>query len=384
MTPAALLAHLRSVGAEVALSGNGNLRLRSAEPVPGDLLEQIRMNKAALVQLLALPANDVVIMLGAVAAKVSTTALHPRSTDRPEPADTDAWEERAGIIEHDGRLDRSDAEHHENRQFAAEWIDGLAMLRAMPPHRDFSVRRWRTMLADAEQFLAQWGTKARRLGWTAPDLFGAHRRAPFDRLDQAGLCLLLNGRPVTAMTATTATILCADGTVQTSPRQRMTESVPLWDIADEAGGGGAPDGWGIAPTAATPDVAFANLLHQLGTKAARGPDGGSLEAWRVWTNRCYRNRLDRYSPAEAAWMSWAEAEVEWDHRHGIPHESRPWREQACAGLQALGLVRPAPPPGREEAVAALRAVNNPVPAPKPKKESVRERKRRLRLEHLRR
>src|SRR3954467_4898344 len=52
MTPVMLLAHLRIHGAEVTPAGNGNLRLRSPEPLPADLIQRIRLLKPELLRLL--------------------------------------------------------------------------------------------------------------------------------------------------------------------------------------------------------------------------------------------------------------------------------------------------------------------------------------------
>ena len=69
-------------------------------------------------------------------------------------------------------------------------------------------------IEDGRNFLHQWGETAQRLGWTSADLFGLHtppeRPHPsYSRLSQydcTGLCWLLQGRRVTALTAETAAI----------------------------------------------------------------------------------------------------------------------------------------------------------------------------------
>ena len=76
------------------------------------------------------------------------------------------------------------------------------------------VERWRMAVTDGGRFLARWGLEAESLGWTAADLFGLapvpDRPQPsfsrMSRLDQMGLIWLLQGRRVTEMSATAATI----------------------------------------------------------------------------------------------------------------------------------------------------------------------------------
>jgi hypothetical protein len=68
--------------------------------------------------------------------------------------------------------------------------------------------RWKQAVADGQHFLARWGEQAEALGWAARDLFGLiaipdHAAPSFDRLsryDEMGLCWLLRGREVIAIT----------------------------------------------------------------------------------------------------------------------------------------------------------------------------------------
>jgi hypothetical protein len=74
-------------------------------------------------------------------------------------------------------------------------------------------------IQDADSFLAQWGTQACLLGWAAKELFGLspvpEKPKPsylrLSRYDQTGLIWLLRGRPVIALTETTATIQIETG-----------------------------------------------------------------------------------------------------------------------------------------------------------------------------
>jgi hypothetical protein len=91
----------------------------------------------------------------------------------------------------------------------AEPLDRLG--RQCPDHVDPA--RWRQCIADASRFASSWGDKAAALGWTGEDLFGLHeppaKPGPTYRLsryDTTGLLWLLHGRPVIALTDTTAAI----------------------------------------------------------------------------------------------------------------------------------------------------------------------------------
>jgi hypothetical protein len=81
---------------------------------------------------------------------------------------------------------------------------------------------------DGRRFLAKWGAQAEALGWTSADLFGLHtppeRPHPsysrLSRYDATGLCWLLQGRPVVALTEATAAIQGPTGAITTYRRTR--------------------------------------------------------------------------------------------------------------------------------------------------------------------
>jgi hypothetical protein len=89
----------------------------------------------------------------------------------------------------------------------------LSALREGPPAH-VERGRWHVATSDADRFLETWGEQAAALGWTVTDLFGLapvpDQPAPFwgrlSRYDQTGLVWLLRGRPVIAITSTTAAI----------------------------------------------------------------------------------------------------------------------------------------------------------------------------------
>jgi hypothetical protein len=97
----------------------------------------------------------------------------------------------------------------------------------------FSARRWREVVQDGSAFLSTWATQANELGWTALDLFSAHKRAPEANWSAAGLILCIGGGRVIALTASTATILRPSGSrltyTRTSPHP---DAVPLWQLLE--------------------------------------------------------------------------------------------------------------------------------------------------------
>ena len=96
---------------------------------------------------------------------------------------------------------------------------------------------------DATAFTSKWGAQAQAFGWTARELFGLHtppeRPHPtysrLGRLDHTGLIWLLRGRPVVALTETTATIRAASGATLTFRRTRGAHG-PADECAREARG----------------------------------------------------------------------------------------------------------------------------------------------------
>jgi hypothetical protein len=101
--------------------------------------------------------------------------------------------------------------------------------------------RWRRAIADGRAFLQQWGETAQRLGWTSADLFGLH--APpakphpsysrLSRYDCTGLCWLLQGRPVVALTEATAAIENPTGAVTVYRKHNKPALGPLGDSLDD-------------------------------------------------------------------------------------------------------------------------------------------------------
>jgi hypothetical protein len=103
------------------------------------------------------------------------------------------------------------------------------------------VGRWQVAVEDGWRFLVRWGDKAEALGWTARDLFGlqappAKRHPSYSRLsryDETGLIWLLQGRPVVALTETTAAIQNPSGAITTYRRHNKPALGPPGDSVDD-------------------------------------------------------------------------------------------------------------------------------------------------------
>jgi hypothetical protein len=120
------------------------------------------------------------------------------------------------------------------------YADALDQLESRCPEY-IDPERWQQCIRDAERFLAAWGDKAFALGWSADDLFGLHSppakpRPVYSRLtryDATGLCWLLEGRRVIALSADTAAIECGNGNVVTYRKYRKPALGPLGDSLDD-------------------------------------------------------------------------------------------------------------------------------------------------------
>jgi hypothetical protein len=112
------------------------------------------------------------------------------------------------------------------------WVAGLARLDPACPPRDVPLRRWTRFIQDSREFIDQgWAAQAVGLGWTALDLFGCHRQAPFARIAQQGLLWLLNGRRLVALTTEFAAIETASGGRLTYRRAPIeTGQVLAWKL----------------------------------------------------------------------------------------------------------------------------------------------------------
>ena len=112
----------------------------------------------------------------------------------------------------------------------AEWHDGVDRLSTLAAPAMVRPQRWSLLTRDARRFLRDWGAQAAALGWDTLGLFGAHPTHPVQRLDCAGLLLLLHGDELAAITADTARIRTRRGAILTYYRRPRPGAVPLWQL----------------------------------------------------------------------------------------------------------------------------------------------------------
>ncbi len=113
----------------------------------------------------------------------------------------------------------------------AEWSNGVWTLMGMTTPANINPAYWGQVVADASSFLTTWGAVARAMGWTTLQLFGVDARKPDARTDTMGLCWLLQGRTVVAVTADKIAVRNRQGVVKNFYRQpEAPGAVPLWDL----------------------------------------------------------------------------------------------------------------------------------------------------------
>jgi len=103
------------------------------------------------------------------------------------------------------------------------------------------IGRWQQAVEDGRRFMARWGKQAEALGWDAKDLFGLHKPpaqphpsySRLSRYDEIGLIWLLQGRPVAALTETTAAIQNPTGAITTYRRRNKPALGPVGDSLDD-------------------------------------------------------------------------------------------------------------------------------------------------------
>ena len=165
MSAVPLIEAVQRAGGAIILRGD-RLRLSAPEPLPENLLDELRAHKAEVIDHLQ----------------------HARRPKLAQPA-TDA-------------LTHCTIPSVE----IASWVAGVARLTTMPPPRTYPAHAWQQLIVDAERFLSDWAPQAVALGWPEWELFGCHRRAPWGRIQGMGLVLLLRGDEIAALTATEAVI----------------------------------------------------------------------------------------------------------------------------------------------------------------------------------
>src|SRR5919106_4794336 len=142
---------------------------------------------------------------------ISRSVQSVQSVQRPKKSQTDqrfgfghlgpaGVQNRGSGVQNPARRPSGAAEPLLQKGVPAEWRQGIARLRDAPcPHR-YPLHAWQQLILDAEGFLGRWGAQAARLNWPTWELFGCHRRAPWQRLDAIGLVLLLRGKELAALT----------------------------------------------------------------------------------------------------------------------------------------------------------------------------------------
>jgi TubC N-terminal docking domain len=166
MSALPLIEAVERAGGAIALRGD-RLRLSAPEPLPENLLEELRAHKAEVLDHLRLACG---------AMRKGTKTVTPTNV---------------------GALPKEPV---------AAWSDGVAILRSMPPPRTYPAHAWKQLILDAQRFLEDWAPQAAALGWPGWELFGCHKRAPWGRIQGMGLVLLLRGDELAALTATEAAI----------------------------------------------------------------------------------------------------------------------------------------------------------------------------------
>ena len=180
-----LLRQVTETGGTVRLEGDV-LRLSAPEPLPDELRARLREHKAEIVALLsAEPAND--------AAPIAQSVGAP-----PQ-----------------------------------EIADGLRAILSADGARGIPPQRWPRVQRDAARLIeGGWLERALALGWTAAELFGCDRRAPWHRLDRAGLVLLVGGHQIVELTGDNAALRTSTGSVLRY-RRRPPATPPvalLWEL----------------------------------------------------------------------------------------------------------------------------------------------------------
>jgi hypothetical protein len=111
-----------------------------------------------------------------------------------------------------------------------EWTEGILLMLSLSRPACIKPDRWRLIIADSHRFVDRWGTSAVALGWSTLDIFGANPTHPVERLDYAGVVLLLHGDEVVALTDDSARIRTGSGALLTYYRRPRQGAVPLWEL----------------------------------------------------------------------------------------------------------------------------------------------------------
>jgi hypothetical protein len=196
MSALPLIEAVQRAGGAITLQGD-RLRLSAPEPLPENLLQELRTRKAEVIDHLQ----------------------HARRSGLGEPAG-----------------EPSGAAATLQNEAVAIWGEGVARLGTMPLPRNYPAHAWQQLIVDADRFLDCWGRQAVALGWPGWELFGCCRHAPWGRIQGMGLVLLLRGDEIAALTATEAVIRTRTGARQTYRRKpcdplHPAERCLVWELA---------------------------------------------------------------------------------------------------------------------------------------------------------
>ena len=120
----------------------------------------------------------------------------------------------------------------ENPIPSPEWIEGVERVAEMNCPKSWPEHKWPESQQSIKAFHDKWGSTATSLGWSALDVFGAHRHAPYHRIASAGLALSSRANEVVVMQHDRATIVTPSGARQNYYRrkQHCPDTVPIWEL----------------------------------------------------------------------------------------------------------------------------------------------------------
>ena len=197
MSALPLIEAVQRAGGAITLQGD-RLRLSAPEPLPENLLQELRTRKAEVIDHLRRPRPS----------EFRELAAEPLKKDAAAPVEV-----------------------------VAAWAEGVARLGGILPPRHYPEHAWRQLIIDAGRFLDSWAAQAAAFGWPTWELFGCHRRAPWGRITGMGLILLLRGDELAALTATEAVIRTRTDAHQTYRRKpadplHPVERCLVWELQD--------------------------------------------------------------------------------------------------------------------------------------------------------
>ncbi len=108
-------------------------------------------------------------------------------------------------------------------------LEALAQVRLWPVDDE----TWRGVVGSVSRFAARWDGQARAEGWTALDLYGLHRFAPWANLSAMGAAFVLARSGYSAVAVVDDGIMVRTGTGSTLQIRRFTlnpDAVLAWSL----------------------------------------------------------------------------------------------------------------------------------------------------------